>query len=413
MDRRERVCLENPLLVAINLDNPDHIGRLPGNERQCQVGVCKLDTRDLCSSSRVQDIPILTRNFTVERRSFLDRIWDRFRFGEYHSMSHRRLLDDLESLVPRDRKVVVIGQNLNATWAGLQRLGFDWSSYQVVGVIRIDELARQVLREPGLDFRKLLGLLGLPCANLDSVGDGAHYALRAVLLLAVRSVNGSLSDSSCGTRERSKLIEALGQHNSVFLLLPQDEKQTDWMAWEVPCGSDPSDADEEMSLVGDTDALDSSNDSMDHDGVQLPKSSPWQYDSDAMDTDDEDYYPSDVTSFDDSSDPSDLMDTSQEETTSEDSEMTDPYDDDENSEDPDFDEDSSTDSDWSTESMARDITAMDIDESRDLDKPAGMRRSFIRSVVRIQACFELGTLGWLIHDSNHESHLETQIPWRL
>ncbi|KAF4627899.1 hypothetical protein G7Y89_g10257 [Cudoniella acicularis] len=160
-----------------------------------EIGFSTLDTRDISGPSTDFRKIIKTENY--HRKSSKE---TKFLFGEskilqnYRDLVLRKIL--IENKEGRPRKVVLVFHDFEEDEKMLRALHMDLahSIYpSVVGVIDMKTLAppllqttRRKLRE--YDFHLLLEILRIPFNNLTIAGNDAHFVMKAMLMLAVRSV---------------------------------------------------------------------------------------------------------------------------------------------------------------------------------------------------------------------------------
>ncbi|PMD21492.1 hypothetical protein NA56DRAFT_127805 [Hyaloscypha hepaticicola] len=172
-----------------------------------QVGVSILDTKSLSASIPPQEA-INSFNFVIGRSSSTHRrVEKKFLFGETQRIRLPGIVSSLEQLLDRDRNLVLVGHRIARDHTLLKVLGFDLET-SVFGVLDTGDLAQYIFGGPKLRLRSLLTELKCPFDNLHCAGNDAHFALRALLLLAVQSYLGFDVDDVA--RDRLKMLQAIG-----------------------------------------------------------------------------------------------------------------------------------------------------------------------------------------------------------
>jgi len=119
-----------------------------------------------------------------------------------------RIVSSLEQLLDRDRNLVLVGHGIAGDRTLLKVLGFDLET-SVVGVLDTEDLAQYTFGGPKLRLRSLLTERKCPFDNLHCAGNDAHFASRALLLLAVQGYLGFDVDDVA--RDRLEMLQAIGQ----------------------------------------------------------------------------------------------------------------------------------------------------------------------------------------------------------
>ncbi len=167
-----------------------------------------MDTKSLSASIPPQEA-IKTFNFVIGGSSSTHRrVGKKFLFGETQRIRLPGIVSSLEQLLDRDRNLVLVGYGIAGDRALLEVLGFDLET-SVVGVLDTEALAQYTFGGPKLRLRSLLTELKCPFDNLHCAGNDAHFALRALLLLAVQGYLGFGVDDV--TRDRLEMLQAIGQ----------------------------------------------------------------------------------------------------------------------------------------------------------------------------------------------------------
>jgi hypothetical protein len=174
--------LQGPLLVSIGFECVSYPSEnFVGRDLYDRMGVAILDTQDLTNAVTPDDVPVSTHVFSTGPRVY-ERQADS---GDLWCMAHESLASDLSSLLPKTREIVLVGQELNMV--KLYPLCFDWSAYDIAGVVRVNSVASEMMM-PGShrNTANLLHHLDCSHAGVSSAGTDAQGALRAALLLATR-----------------------------------------------------------------------------------------------------------------------------------------------------------------------------------------------------------------------------------
>jgi len=152
---------------------------------------------------------VKTFNFVIGgSSSTYRRVGKKFLFGETQRIRLPGIVSSLEQLLDRDRNLVILGHGIAGDRTLLKVLGFDLKT-SVVGVLDTEDLAQCTFGGPKLSLRSLLTELKCPFDNLHCAGNDAHFALRALLLLAVQSYRGFDVDDVA--RDRLEMLHAIGQ----------------------------------------------------------------------------------------------------------------------------------------------------------------------------------------------------------
>jgi hypothetical protein len=152
---------------------------------------------------------IKTFNFVIGGSSSTHRrVGRKFLFGETQRIRLPEIVSSLEQLLDRDRNLVFVSHRMEGDQTLLKVLGFDLET-SVVGVLDTEDLAQHAFGGPKLRLRRLLTKLNCPFDNLHCAGNDAHFALRALLLLAVQSYLGFDVDDVA--RDRLEMLQAIDQ----------------------------------------------------------------------------------------------------------------------------------------------------------------------------------------------------------
>ncbi|KAI1120394.1 Polynucleotidyl transferase [Nemania abortiva] len=185
-----RALQSDSILISIDFENTINIRRGFTTSNDCQAGLAILDTRDLQHKYRPPEDLITTHNFVTGSPFYVSKAAPRFLFGESSVIKPANLLTNIQSIIPQDRDVVLLGYAVQNDIKALHGLGFDFSRFTSTFVI-VD-----TCRVAGEVFGAWRGALGdlllrihCPFKKLHSGGNDANFTLRASLLLATREYN--------------------------------------------------------------------------------------------------------------------------------------------------------------------------------------------------------------------------------
>ena len=175
--------LYDAVLVAIDFENINHIqGDLTLNS-ESQVGLAILDTRNL-TCDRSENL-IATYNFASGSSSYQTRASKRFLFGESVALRQDSMLENIQSLIPQDRNVILIGHDIKHDLQALRALKFNFRT--VTNILDTLSISIEVNPNAPTSLRQLLIRVGCPFTKLHCGGNDANFTLRALLLLAATS----------------------------------------------------------------------------------------------------------------------------------------------------------------------------------------------------------------------------------
>lgn len=169
------------VLVAIDMENPQSLRQHPDTVNS-QVGLAVFDTRSI-SKLGSESEPISTHYFITGCPAYIHNSSQNVLFGKAVSTSPELRLRNIKSVIPQDRKIVLIGHNITSELLALVRLGFDLETVEeIVDTYHTVEDSKGLRQRLGF----LLRHLDLPCSYLHNAGNDAHYTLLAAILLATR-----------------------------------------------------------------------------------------------------------------------------------------------------------------------------------------------------------------------------------
>lgn len=178
------------VLVSIDFENTGHFKEHVPQDADRQVGIAILDTKKLSSTAPEQLIStynLITGSSNYHRRAML-----KFLFGKPTLIDAVDIIHHLNSLIPRGRKIVLVGHDIRHETHILSRLGFD---RQVDISLDTYRIAGQVLPYFMLRLGELLTVLDCPHSWLHNGGNDANFTLKALLLLATRAVKSNPPDA--------------------------------------------------------------------------------------------------------------------------------------------------------------------------------------------------------------------------
>lgn len=172
-------------LLSIDFENTGNLVNGFSQSDDSQVGIAILNIKDLFAPRLKKNI-ISTYNLVTGSPSYISRASKKFLFGESTIIKTTKILKSMQSIIPRDRPIILVGHNVRVELGVLTRLGFDLSSL-MADIIDTASITDQVFGGPGYSLREVLTALGCPFNNLHSGGNDANFTLRASLLLAAKS----------------------------------------------------------------------------------------------------------------------------------------------------------------------------------------------------------------------------------
>lgn len=179
-----------PVLVGIDFENANSFRRgQPQNtdEPNNQAGLAILDTRDLWKQNIPPEDMIKTFNFVSGAVGYQQTAYLKFLFGSPTETSQRDMLASITGCIPEGRNIVLIGHGFWNDLRALMKLGFDFQQMKVSAYLDTYTICGRVLPRDQCSLGELLSQLGCSHCNLHNAGNDANFALRALLLMAVRS----------------------------------------------------------------------------------------------------------------------------------------------------------------------------------------------------------------------------------
>lgn len=218
-------AVQDMLLVGIDFDTNQGYDQI-APDPQLHVGISVLDTRRLHNLTNhdlsTSDPLIRSYQFTVGDSKYCQKASEIFFFGESRPIQLSEIQEKIhEVTAERDFAYVFHGayrdlkmfHNLGIDFAPLS--GFtstrDSASSRLLYLFDTNKVAQWPLQlSYRLSLAKLCETLGIPSGNLHAAGNDAHFALRALLMLAVKDAE-RLQELYDGDVSRSQaLLQKLG-----------------------------------------------------------------------------------------------------------------------------------------------------------------------------------------------------------
>ncbi|KAK0736187.1 Polynucleotidyl transferase, partial [Apiosordaria backusii] len=176
-------ALNDTVIIAIDFEGINTIKSGFTQKDNSQVGFAILDTKDL------RQVPpeklISTLNFAAGSSSYVTKASNKFLFGETIAIQSSSMVQTIQSHIPQDRNVVLVGHGILNELQALQALGFEFER-PPSGILDTSRIANEVFQFWGGSLGDLLGVLGCPFNRLHVAGNDANFTLRALLLLAAK-----------------------------------------------------------------------------------------------------------------------------------------------------------------------------------------------------------------------------------
>ncbi|KAK3939211.1 hypothetical protein QBC46DRAFT_438388 [Diplogelasinospora grovesii] len=180
--------IKDVLLISIDIDTFQGYEQIT-SDQQFHTGVSLFDCRSLQASGAAlqadsePDSVIKSLQFTIGDSRYCRRAANRFLFGQSEPILLSEVKPRLEQIVS-GRDVVLVLHGAMCDFKVLEHLGIDLHPIFVIDTVKA---AQHPL---GLSYRyslaKLLEALGISFAGLHAAGNDAHFALRALLMIAVK-----------------------------------------------------------------------------------------------------------------------------------------------------------------------------------------------------------------------------------
>ena len=179
--------LSDVILVSIDFENPNTISTGFVESSNCEIGLAILDTKDIYQNQTPPDKLISTYNFCTGSLSYYTKAVNKFMFGETVQICTSEIVDRIQSLIPSNRNTVFVGHGILNDIKVLRSLDFQFPAL-LSTVIDTCQVANQVFEIWSGSLGDLLRRIECPFNRLHCAGNDANFALRALLLLAVRGL---------------------------------------------------------------------------------------------------------------------------------------------------------------------------------------------------------------------------------
>lgn len=174
--------VSDAVLVSIDFEHTQNL-RNGLYRKESQTGLAILDPGELVGKEPSELIS--TINLTTGSPHYISKSNDKFVFGTSQAIEVTNILGSIESFLPKDRPIVLVGHGVYAEVGILMALGFEFSA-RIVGIIDTFDVAGEVFGVWRKGLKDLLLSLEIPFHKLHNAGNDAHFTLRAALLLASR-----------------------------------------------------------------------------------------------------------------------------------------------------------------------------------------------------------------------------------
>ncbi|KUL87238.1 hypothetical protein ZTR_03333 [Talaromyces verruculosus] len=212
--------ISDVVFVAIDFENAEGIRKETSSEKE--IGIAVLDTGhldDMISAvSSMYYCPgntedsITTYNFATGPVEDLERKSRSFLFGETMRINSEDMPEKIQSCIPQDRKIILVGHGLDGDLIALETLHIDFEADSLLSIMDTFWIARQVSpSEQPYKLRGLLQRLRIDCPGgaLHCAGNDANFSLRALLLMAARAcqcIDLGLTKESKRARRRERIL---------------------------------------------------------------------------------------------------------------------------------------------------------------------------------------------------------------
>ncbi|KND87099.1 hypothetical protein TOPH_08280 [Tolypocladium ophioglossoides CBS 100239] len=186
------------LFVSVDLDTFQGYEKIR-DDQQLHIGISTFDTRHL--QEMIAHPALLDQHqhaidsyqFVVGNRLYARRARRRFLFGKSEDIN----LSDLKSkfeLITQDRDYVLVFHGANEDMKILQQLDIGNQACYVLDTVKAAQFPLQLYYRYSLE--KLLDSLNISFANLHAAGNDAHFALKALLMIAVKDAQTQPGDTN-------------------------------------------------------------------------------------------------------------------------------------------------------------------------------------------------------------------------
>ncbi|GAP85758.1 putative polynucleotidyl transferase [Rosellinia necatrix] len=173
------------ILISIDFENTGNIRSGFASNDNCQVGLATLDTGDLQKDYSPKDL-ITTYNFITGSNKYQKMASGKFLFGESSVVQRMDLLENIQSIILQNRRVIIIGHAVDNEILLLDCLGFRFpESISVIIDTRLVAMEVFGFGSGVSSLRALLRHVRCPYGSLHSGGNDACFTLRASILLAL------------------------------------------------------------------------------------------------------------------------------------------------------------------------------------------------------------------------------------
>ncbi|CAG9994626.1 unnamed protein product [Clonostachys byssicola] len=168
-----------PILLAIDFEHTKNFvtGFIHGEEGQ--VGLATLDTEELHTT--LPEELISTHNLILGPSDYTSKVSGNVLFGTKAIIEPAQVLKEIQSLIPRDRDIILMGHGVHTELDILVRLGFTFSPR--ITIIDTLEVAKKAVKCHKYELKVVLRTLCCPHVKVHTAGNDANFTLRAALLL--------------------------------------------------------------------------------------------------------------------------------------------------------------------------------------------------------------------------------------
>ncbi|CRG86385.1 hypothetical protein PISL3812_03391 [Talaromyces islandicus] len=205
-------AVQNPLLVAIDFENLSNVQLGFSGREECQIGLALFDPEEALSLKESDsELPITTYNFVTGNASYSNKAAKKFLFGETKKIRPQEVTECLSNILSRSKEIILVGHAVENDIDCLEALGFDYEA-SAVAILDTQKIAVQTSIFPhAVALHELLEELRCPFAKLHSAGNDAHFALRALLLLATRCQTQASDNNFLERIRRTKILTRIAK----------------------------------------------------------------------------------------------------------------------------------------------------------------------------------------------------------
>ncbi|KAK0733681.1 hypothetical protein B0T26DRAFT_32003 [Lasiosphaeria miniovina] len=147
-------ALNDTVIIAIDFEGINTIKSGFTQKENSQVGFAILDTKEL------RQVPpeklISTLNFATGSSSYVTKASNKYLFGETITIQPSSIVQTIQSHIPQDRNVVLVGHGILNELQALQALGFEFKR-PPSGILDTSRIANEVFQFWGGSLGDLLG----------------------------------------------------------------------------------------------------------------------------------------------------------------------------------------------------------------------------------------------------------------